>query len=1603
VAPLVVANLEALIGFRVNDDGAKRWQSILHRSREEGKRGAVAVLDTKPDLKGFDIYERKLKESQRRAELKGAYQAKLGVDFDARAFTAAERETNRLSRATKQHSHEVDDNVRAYGRLNTAFGRIYGAGGTALLAAGGIYGIRTAVESVTAAYGRSQASQTRLQAQLRASGISYAAHKDHIDAVIQSTSKLTALDDEDLQDAFTAIVRVTGDVNKSLRDVALASDLARAKHMDVTAAANLLAKAESGNVGALRRYGVAIKPVTTAQDALAKSHDTVTTAQRRQAVEQDKQATAQRIIAAAQRQFAGQAEAYGRTQQGAVERLQVAWENLQEQLGQKLAPTFTHLANVAAKFISQVQDGTGAGGEFARDVGKIFDVVKTGAGILRSNIRLIKDAAAAWLLYTGYAKAAAGVTKLAGLQLAGGRIVAGGVAAGAAGTAARGAGIGAAEAAGGGAAAATGIRLLSATGLRTVGLALARRIPVLAAALAVVDVVTSRGNAGQRLQSAASSLTFGAVPRPQVRPNFQRDLATRFQNRLAERAATDPQEIEKVGQALDIQNGKVAATRAEWAKYRAILDDAAGGQLKNWRQIRTVTAAFAPYANGIKSITARIRQLQDIKIGNFLGNLGRNFRFFTPGSLTKSFTDELKKLPQAARAHAESTMIEWARTMERQGRLPRGAAARIVKDILKNVGSLPEGMQRLTKKGVDSAAAQLRRRDMVQAARRQERDLERTYQDFPKVAKTTGANARLNFLVELEFLRRKAKQSTGALHDQAEADLHAVQQAAKKWGHGANTSLNQELKAMGIQGGRKADDARDVISRALRQMATHVGGSSANAAIAVADAMTSIHKNANAVLRAFGAKTVDINTAAYRQSGINQMTAVTGHAATGGLLDRATGTVKRATGGIPHPGSGGRDDHLLLDPNGRPVAAMSGTEGILNRPQMGIVEGALGFAKQFGGLAFGSLSELWQSGMRHYAGGGLLQRMNQLERMKLPYVWGGHHGERGPIRNPRPGLDCSSTISYVLGIPPRVSGAFENYGQPGPGAISIFANPVHVFMRAFGKWFGTSNSNPGGGPGFIAPRSTAGFVARHVDPNAVGGDITVRQPRITGPPGALLSAARGAARAGTRAANQYINRQLAASDNPAGQPLREGAAGAGADVVTAFRRAASALRANPTERLALFEAGIVESGLRNLHRGDADSLGALQERASIFGRAHALNPFASASRFLRDAESRRPWHGSAGMLAAAVQRPRADLRGRYDQVAGQARRYLGRGGRLQRFATGGRLGTTGLRPLGSAPIPRGQTGLVPLATTPTQVTFLRGIRGKQIASYNKIEGDHGTLAYLQKDHDLAERHFNEIDEGTLVDAATGAVNTKAVASKAKWAQRMYDIEVHIRKETEKARLIAQRVIETYRTIVQRWKRAVRHARKGTRANMLKELRGAQAGLAEWQNTARDLGYDVANAKLDASDAFGQWQSILGTRAGDAAAGTAGQGLTADQQALVDQATQLRQIVDTGTFLNASAQGVFGGVTGPGGGPFGGGFNPSAIGQATVPGAGGMMGTVGAGGGAAGGAAGGGTVVNIHFSSLVPASPQQAQEVAGHVVSGLGYQGSVRSANVDLGI
>lgn len=111
------------------------------------------------------------------------------------------------------------------------------------------------------------------------------------------------------------------------------------------------------------------------------------------------------------------------------------------------------------------------------------------------------------------------------------------------------------------------------------------------------------------------------------------------------------------------------------------------------------------------------------------------------------------------------------------------------------------------------------------------------------------------------------------------------------------------------------------------------------------------------------------------------------------------------------------------------------------------------------------------------SGRAIKQRAGKLDRLRLPYDWGGNHGLPYNLKE---GFDCSSAVSYVLGISPRTSGQLAGYGAPGKGPVSVFANAKHTFMSIFGRGFGTSPSNPGGGAGWLDYNARNGFTVSHL-------------------------------------------------------------------------------------------------------------------------------------------------------------------------------------------------------------------------------------------------------------------------------------------------------------------------------------------------------------------------------------------------------------------------------------------------------------------------------------------------------------------------------------------
>lgn len=105
-------------------------------------------------------------------------------------------------------------------------------------------------------------------------------------------------------------------------------------------------------------------------------------------------------------------------------------------------------------------------------------------------------------------------------------------------------------------------------------------------------------------------------------------------------------------------------------------------------------------------------------------------------------------------------------------------------------------------------------------------------------------------------------------------------------------------------------------------------------------------------------------------------------------------------------------------------------------------------------------------------------------------------------------------------------------------------------------------------------------------------------------------------------------------------------------------RVGRSMGASRKELKAAIETGLVESNLQNLPGGDGTSVGWRQEIDTYGSKAKRMNVAGGARRFFSETKAIDDEGMSAGQVAATVQRPAAQYRGRYDQRSKEAEAIL---------------------------------------------------------------------------------------------------------------------------------------------------------------------------------------------------------------------------------------------------------------------------------------------------------------------------------------------------------
>lgn len=207
------------------------------------------------------------------------------------------------------------------GKIGGLLGK--GVSKAADLAVDGINKLADVIEESIGLAGEEQIGIANLAASVKASGGDWDEASGAIEDYLSAELKRVAMDDGDGRESISNLTRMTGDYKEALGLMPLAMDLARAKGMELSAAAEIVGKVHEGNTGILKRYGIAVAEGASAEEALA----------------------------AMQAQVAGQAEGYANTYKGAQDKMNIALGNLKETVGAALLPALTDLIGKFAVFV----------------------------------------------------------------------------------------------------------------------------------------------------------------------------------------------------------------------------------------------------------------------------------------------------------------------------------------------------------------------------------------------------------------------------------------------------------------------------------------------------------------------------------------------------------------------------------------------------------------------------------------------------------------------------------------------------------------------------------------------------------------------------------------------------------------------------------------------------------------------------------------------------------------------------------------------------------------------------------------------------------------------------------------------------------------------------------------------------------------------------------------------------------------------------------------------------------------------------------------------------------------------------------------------------
>lgn len=220
------------------------------------------------------------------------------------------------------------------------------------LAAFAIGGVAKTIETVVKAATGQQSAFAVLNQTISNAGAQNQLYGKSIDDLLEKESTLKGFSTGDLAQSFTVLVSATKNSGEAFKDLGLAEDIARARHVALATAALGVAKAEQGSATALQRSGIIVPQVTAAVDALKTAHENAVIAGAKftdqqkaeyaaalvTAAAQDKAATRLKDLATIQQRFGGDSATFAQTATGQFDRLDSQLHEVEVSIGNNIIP-----------------------------------------------------------------------------------------------------------------------------------------------------------------------------------------------------------------------------------------------------------------------------------------------------------------------------------------------------------------------------------------------------------------------------------------------------------------------------------------------------------------------------------------------------------------------------------------------------------------------------------------------------------------------------------------------------------------------------------------------------------------------------------------------------------------------------------------------------------------------------------------------------------------------------------------------------------------------------------------------------------------------------------------------------------------------------------------------------------------------------------------------------------------------------------------------------------------------------------------------------------------------------------------------------------------